>query len=152
MVMVIWSCRNSRVTLIQNIVLSGEIGVHHWSATSHLDICQEAEVMQDISTTRQLVQTDSLMWVTLTIEKYRWDGIKADKSNYNMKGHWSEFQCWNYQLNRSKNSLKDQQPRKNIAITKIHTLVLKILKKHEKKEKNKDYSMGASEKLSMLYR
>jgi len=39
------------------------------------------------------------------------------------------------QLNRSKNSLKDQQPRKNIAITKIHTLVLKILKKHEKKEK-----------------
>ena len=47
---------------------------------SHGDIlCQEAEVMQDISTTRQLVQTDSLMWVTLTIEKYRWDGIKADK-------------------------------------------------------------------------
>ena len=35
--------------------------------------------MQDISTTRQLVETDSLMWVTLTIEKYRWDGIKADK-------------------------------------------------------------------------
>lgn len=34
--------------------------------------------MQDISTTRQLVETDSLMWVTLTIEKYQWDGIKAD--------------------------------------------------------------------------
>jgi len=46
--------------------------------------------------------------------------------------------------------LKDQQPRKNIAITKIHT---KILKKHEKKEKKiKIISMGASEKLSMLYR
>jgi len=49
--------------------------------------------------------------------------------------------------------LKDQQPRKNKAITKIHTLVLKILKKHEKKEKKKEnISMGASEKLSMLYR
>ena len=35
--------------------------------------------MQDISTTRQLAETDSLMWVTLTIEKYRWDGIKADQ-------------------------------------------------------------------------
>jgi len=49
--------------------------------------------------------------------------------------------------------LKDPQPRKNKAITKIHTLVLKILKKHEKKgEKIKNISMGASEKLSMLYR
>jgi len=53
--------------------------------------CQEAEVMQDISTRRQLVQADSLMWVTLTIEKYRWDGIKADISKIptisTMKGH-----------------------------------------------------------------
>lgn len=39
---------------------------------------QAAEVMQDISTRRQLGQTDSLMWVTLTIEQYRWDGMKAD--------------------------------------------------------------------------
>jgi len=47
--------------------------------------------MQDISTRRQLVQADSLMWVTLTIEKYRWDGIKADISKIptisTMKGH-----------------------------------------------------------------
>jgi hypothetical protein len=83
--------------------------------------------------------------VTLTIEQYRWDGMKADnkkKSKKNMKGHWPEFQCWN-QLNRSKNSLKDQQPRKNKAITKIHTLVLKILKKHKKKEKKREYFYGS---------
>jgi len=61
------------------------------SSQSRILSCQEAEVMQDISTTRQLVQTDSLMWVTLTIEQYRWDGMKADnnkkKSKKNMKGH-----------------------------------------------------------------
>jgi len=60
-----------------------------------------------------------------------------------MKGHWPEFQCWNYQLNRSKNSLKDQQPRKNKAITKIHTLVLKILKNMKKRRKNKEYFYGS---------
>ena len=46
---------------------------------SNLDIYQEAEVMQNISTTRQLVQTESDVGDFTTIEKYRWDGIKADK-------------------------------------------------------------------------
>jgi len=35
--------------------------------------------MQNISTTRQLVQTESDVGDFKTIEKYRWDGIKADK-------------------------------------------------------------------------
>ena len=64
----------------QNIVLSGQIYTVTRPPASHGNVfCQDAEVMQDISTRRQLVQADSLMWVTLTIEKYRWDGIKADK-------------------------------------------------------------------------
>ena len=36
-------------------------------------------MMQNISTTRQLVQTESDVGDFKTIEKYRWDGIKADK-------------------------------------------------------------------------